>query len=168
MDHFQRAQDALLLLLRTDEDVVVGAATGFPLKDAQPEFQAPFLKTWKNVDAYFYLGEFIIKTAYRGHGMGTQLFRICESFARQRGCYEALCFCAIERDQDDPRRPESYRDIQPLYKRAGFTRQAELSDIYTWIDVGDEVPSDKIMCFWTKPLQQASDTVKGSQFGRSA
>ena len=92
---------------------LIGASTALPLVFAETEMQQPFVDAGLAVADYLYYGESLILSRERGAGIGGQFFDLRERHAQAlklRRC----CFCAVERSNDDPRRPANARSNEAL------------------------------------------------------
>lgn len=140
-----------IVLLALAGDVVVGASTGTALATETAEVRAPFEAREIDVDSVFYCGESLIDPAYRGRGVYARFLAGREGFAREAG-FATCAFCAVDRGDAHPARPPGYRPLDPIWRRAGYERRADLVTTYRWKDVGDDVETGKPMIFWLKPL----------------
>ncbi len=75
-----------------------------------------------------------------------------EAHVRERGRFEAICFCAVQRPDDHPRRPAGYAPLDAFWNRRGFVRHPELRTTFSWRDLDEEAESPKPMVFWLKTL----------------
>lgn len=146
------ASDRSIFVLAKDGEKVVGVSTGVPLLDADNDFQAPFLENGYAPDSIFYFGESVLQKDYRGCGLGSRFMREREAFARTFGDYQWCVFCAVQRDAEDPRRPEGYRDLRGFWAKYGFSEKAELETAFAWKEVGEADESPKRMRFWVKAI----------------
>ncbi len=133
-----------------DDDRVVGAATCLPVDDAGDSVRQGFAAAGVDSSSYFYFGESVLLRAYRGRGIGVAFFKAREA---QAAGYRTAAFCAVERDDDDPRRPADYRPLHEFWAHRGYAAQPGLACEMTWRDVGDAAPTPHRLGFWTKALQ---------------
>lgn len=145
------AADQAVMVLAQDGEVLVGASSGLPLRDADPEFQQPFLNAVPALDEIFYFGESVLLPGWRGQGLGHRFFDEREAFARQCG-YGYAVFCAVQRPPDHPARPAQARDLAPFWRGRGYTPLDGRVCTFHWTDVGDRTESIKPMQFWDKRL----------------
>ena len=129
---------------------MVGAATACPLVHADEAFCAPFEAGGYDVADWFYFGESVLEPNYRGRGIGVAFFREREDAAREQG-FTRTCFCAVERDPDDPRRPGDYEALDAFWHRRGYGPLG-LTTGYSWRDVDAMAESEKRMTFWGREL----------------
>jgi GNAT superfamily N-acetyltransferase len=143
-----------LCVLAVDGEQVVGASTGLPMRDADEDFQRPFLEAGADtasLDELFYFGESVLLASYRGHGIGHRFFDEREAFAKSLGA-KTTTFCAVERPADHPMKPEGYRPLHDFWRKRGYTRRPELATTYAWLDLGEKEETNKPMVFWTHEL----------------
>ena len=131
---------------------LVGASTALPLEEAEPAFQEPFLAAGEPVEKIFYFGESVLQRSWRGQGLGKLFFEEREAHAKRvfGDDLEKTAFCAVQRPQDHPARPESYRDLGEFWRSMSYEEQPEVVAHYAWQDVGHKKESLKDMVFWWK------------------
>jgi GNAT superfamily N-acetyltransferase len=137
-----------LVVVATIQDKVVGVSTGLPLHFAESALQAPFHAHHENVSQWFYFGESVLLSDFRGHGIGKAFFDAREQHARERG-YHHICFCAVEREQTHPLRPADYHSLDGLWTKRGFAKQPHLQATLGWLDIDQPHDTDKTLTFWT-------------------
>jgi hypothetical protein len=72
------------------------------------------------------------------------------------GRFPLICFCAVERPVDHPRRPVDYRPLDEFWRHRGFVRHPELQTTFSWQDLDETAESPKPMTFWLKILLSES------------
>lgn len=102
--------DSILVTVH-DGDELIGATTGLPLRDEAEEVRRPFEANGMPVEQIFYFGESMLLPEYRGRGLGVRFFEERERHARELGGFLHTTFCAVERPDNHPLRPQDY---QPL------------------------------------------------------
>jgi GNAT superfamily N-acetyltransferase len=145
------APDGLMVVVR-DGERVVGASSALPLAAEPPNVQAPFRAAGEEVERIFYYGESVLLPEYRGRGLGRRFFEEREAHARACGRFDQVCFCAVERPADHPRRPVDYRPLDGLWIKQGFVKRPDLWTTFTWRDLDDTEETPKPMVFWVKRL----------------
>ena len=143
-----------VVVLALDGGRVVGASTGLPLADDTIEFQRPFLDAGRPVDDVFYFGESVLLPEYRGRGLGHAFFDQREAHARAPGRFRWTAFCAVDRADDDPRRPAGHRGNEAFWTKRGYVRQPGLVVRLAWQEIGEPAPSEKPLTFWLRPLDR--------------
>jgi GNAT superfamily N-acetyltransferase len=78
----------------------------------------------------FYFGEAILRSEYRGRGLGRRACLMIEAYARLLG-FSQGCMMTVERSAGDPRRPLDYQDPEPLFQALGF-RKVGLKTVLSW------------------------------------
>ncbi|GLQ88334.1 GNAT family N-acetyltransferase [Dyella flagellata] len=141
-----------IFVLALDDNEVVGAATGMPLLDDQTAFQLPFRKKGLALEQIFYLGESVLLHPYRGRGIGHRFFDEREAHARRNG-FKLAAFCAVERDEHDPRRPPDYRPNDAFWAKRGYRRQHDLFCELSWRELGQAEPSRHLLRYWLRSLE---------------
>lgn len=149
--------DSLAVIVR-DEGRVVGASTALPLEAETPELRAPFEQRGYDVQRVFYLAESVLLPEYRGRGLGVTFFREREAHAQGLGRFDLTAFCAVQRPEDHPRRPEGYAPLDAFWRRRGYEKHPELSTTLSWQDLDEAHESPKLMTFWLRRLDSREDT----------
>lgn len=141
LEAYARSPDSLFVLAM-DGDAIVGASSGLPLADDSEAFRAPFEAAGLDVARVFYFGESVLLPAYRGRGLGHAFFDAREAHAAALGRFDWTAFCAVERDDDDPRKPPGYRGNETLWAKRDYARRDDLRCTLDWpeVDGGTEVP----------------------------
>jgi GNAT superfamily N-acetyltransferase len=140
-----------VLIVATDDDAVIGAATASPMAGQKAEFQLPLLDYGLDVARIFYFGESVLLPDYHGQGIGHQFFDAREAAARAAGADQAA-FCAVVRPSDHPMRPDAPRDLAPFWRARGYAPVEGLTTMLKWQDLGDAVESPHQMQFWMRDL----------------
>jgi len=151
---YARSPDSVFVLARDGAGEVVGASTGLPLADDAPAFSQPFRARRMPVERVFYFGESVLLPPWRGLGIGHAFFDQREDHARGLGRFDWTAFCAVDRDDDDPRRPAGYRPNDGFWKKRGYARAPGMTMRLPW----DEVGRGEIihpLTFWLRPLERA-------------
>ena len=130
-----------------DGETLVGASTGAPLASQHEEFAAPFRATGEAVEEIFYFGESVLKSAYRGQGLGHAFFDGREAHARALG-FPKTAFCGVMRPDDHPMRPPGHSPLDPFWRKRGYRPLDGLIAHFSWLDVGETAESSKPMQFW--------------------
>ena len=147
---FAEAEGALLVAAFAGE-TLVGASTALPLQHEHEELREPFEDAGEALppaESWYYLAESVLLPDYRGQGAGRRFFEAREAYAKELG-FEHTCFAAVQRDPGDPRRPEDYRELDPFWRRLGYTPHDDLVAYLAWREVGEE-ESAKPLRFWLK------------------
>ncbi|GAA5139483.1 GNAT family N-acetyltransferase [Prosthecobacter algae] len=141
-----------LAVLAIHGDAVVGATTCMPMADEGPEFQEAFVKAGHDISRICYLGESILLPQYRGRGLGRQFFKHRENHARSLSL-GLTTFCAVDRPQDHPLRPQDYRPLDDFWISQGYQKQPGMQATFHWKEVHEAAESAKTLTFWTKELK---------------
>ena len=149
---YVRSERALLFAVY-DQGKMVGATTCIPLTDEAPEVRKPFEDAGFDIDTVFYFGESILSHEYRGLGLGHRFFDEREAHAWSFGSYELSCFCAVDRGENHPSKPENYRPNDAFWIKRCYVKEPTLQSIMEWPDLGETEASAKTMTFWIKSLK---------------
>lgn len=140
-----------LAVLVWDGANCVGASTVQPLADSPADMQKPFIDAGMDLSRIDYFGESVLLRAYRGQGLGVKFFELREAHARSLGL-STCAFCAVQREDDDPRRPAGYVANDAFWIKRGYRKQPDLRTSLSWPDVGQSASSVKPMTFWTREI----------------
>lgn len=132
---YARSPDSVFVLA-LDGAQPIGASTGLPLADDQPAFSAPFRAAGLPAEQVFYFGESVLLPQYRGRGVGHAFFDRREAHARALGRFRWTAFCAVDREDDDPRRPADHRGNDAFWHGRGYTRQPGMTLRLDWNEAG--------------------------------
>lgn len=156
---YAESPDSVIVLAR-DGDRLIGAATALPMRHAGEEVHEPFVRFGIDPARVFYLGESVLYPSYRGQGIGKRFFDERERHAERLGGFDYHAFCAVERPEDDPRRPVNYRSLAPFWNSRGYRREPRLYTTFSWREVGEAQESPKPMIFWIKAQGAAADAAQ--------
>ncbi len=148
-----KSEKSIAILLFNESQQLVGVSTGVPLQDESKEFKQPFVKSDIDISTIFYCGESIIRKEYRGNGYYPTFFEKREKHAAQLPGIQTVCFCAVQRPQNHPLKPDDYRPLDPIWEKTGYQKHPELKTTYRWKDINEEDDSDKEMVYWLKSLK---------------
>ena len=148
---YARSPDSVFVLA-FDGAAVVGASTGIPLVDDGAAFREPFAARGMDAGSVFYCGESVLLSTYRGRGIGHAFFDQREAHARALGRFGWTAFCAVDREDGDPRRPSAHRGNDAFWRKRGNARQPGMTMQLGWNEVGvGEVAH--ALTFWLRPLK---------------
>ena len=136
--------DAMVAICFAGERVV-GASTALPLAHETEEIRRPF----DRVDDTLYLGESVLDPAYRGRGIGVAFFEHREAHAAKLGLTHCV-FCAVQRADDDPRRPADFVALDAFWRKRGYAPIENCATTMSWREIGEATESPKRMQFWRK------------------
>jgi len=148
LERFSRAADAVIIAAKNGEQIV-GAATGAPIRQVDPEFAAPFLAHGRDIKNLFYCAESVLLPEYRGRGIGHAFFEYREEHARGLGATQS-CFCAVIRNEDHFARPAGYKPLDPFWRKRGYTPLDGVEASFSWQDVSEDEETEKSLQFWLK------------------
>jgi GNAT superfamily N-acetyltransferase len=137
------------IVVARDGDTLVGLATCRPLAGCEEVLLQPFARRGIDPALLCYFGESVLLPAYRGRGLGHAFFDGREAHARQLGL-SAATFCAVVRNDNDPRRPAEYRPLQGFWRQRGYLPRPDLSCVFDWREHGDDRETPHAMGFWLR------------------
>ncbi|NIO42538.1 MAG: GNAT family N-acetyltransferase [Burkholderiales bacterium] len=142
-----------VIVVAFDGPKVIGASTGLPLSAGTDDVKSPFLARGCDVKRVFYFGESVLEKAYRGSGIGLRFFEEREAHAKSLGRFEWTAFCAVERPDNHPRRPDDYQPLDRFWNRRGYEKRPDLTTTFCWQDLDESSQSPKPMVFWIKRIE---------------
>jgi len=131
------------------DGVIIGAATGMPLRFEGESLSTPFVETPYPLDHIYYIGELMFRQGYRNLGLGQRLLAQMENHIRSLGRFDKIVCATVERPDDHPLRPGNHVPITRFLDRAGFALLSGITTNFTWREV-DGVKRDHTMQFWIK------------------
>ena len=147
---YSRCADSLAVLA-WDGTRCIGATTALPMTAAPAEMRAPFEAAALPLQDILYFGESVVLPEYRGRGIGVRFFELRESHARALGL--RLCvFCAVERPDRHPLKPDDHRGNDAFWSRRGYLRRPDLVCHFDWQDRDRSAPSAHRLVYWTRTL----------------
>lgn len=141
-------EDAIVIVARVG-DIPVGMATASPMATQSDVIKGPFLAAGVDVTPIHYFGESVLLPQFRGQGIGHRFFDEREAAARAAGA-QSTAFCAVMRDQKDPRRPADARDLEGFWRKRGYRPTPRYDTRLSWKEMGQAQDSDQAMRFWLK------------------
>lgn len=130
-------------------DRAVGCATCQPMAEATARVREAFAARGMDPARWCYFGESVLLPAYRGRGAGVRFFELREAHARALGL-QATAFCAVTRNDNDPRRPKGYVPLDGFWRKRGYTPCADISVVFDWREVDDDRETPHALGFWVK------------------
>ncbi|MTH99338.1 GNAT family N-acetyltransferase [Roseibium sp. RKSG952] len=146
-----RDSDKAIVVGAFDGDRLIGASTGAPLTDHADDFAAAFEGSGLDLAEIFYCAESVLLPEYRGQGVGHRFFDLREAHAQSLG-FGKCAFCAVQRPQDHPMRPASYRPLDEFWRARGYEKLAGAVAQFSWKDLGDKDETLKPLQFWIRDL----------------
>ncbi|WP_158745895.1 GNAT family N-acetyltransferase [Acidisphaera sp. L21] len=143
------------LFLASHAGQPVGAATCLPLEDESANVRAPFEARGWDLRRFFYFGEGVVRSEWRGKGLGVRFFELRESHARATSSADYTLFCSVRRPADHPLRPSNAHTNDAFWRNRGYVPLPGVACTMTWKDVGDAAESKHTLDFWIKSLTGA-------------
>ncbi len=151
LTNYCQSPESVFVVAR-DGDTVIGVATGVPMRDENEAFKRPFLEHQLDPETIFYFGESVLRSSYRGRGLGVHFIEERERYARSLDRFTHIAFCAVVRPADHPRRSADYVPLDAFWRKRGFEPQPGLQTTFAWRDLDEDSESPKPMQFWMKRL----------------
>jgi GNAT superfamily N-acetyltransferase len=139
-----------LIALAFVGDEAIGATTCVRLSEAEGAFRQCFDEAGIPAESICYFGESVLLPSFRGRGIGKAFCQKRLEHAKALGCTTAA-FCAVDREENHPLRPEGYRPLDEFWRSQGFMKYPELKAEFTWKEVCEDSETPKTLTFWLKP-----------------
>ena len=118
--------------------------------DETEDVKKPFKDAGMRLSEIFYFGESILLSEFRGLGIGNKFFDAREAHATGFGTFHSTCFCAVQRPEDHPMRPDGYQPLDGFWIKRGYRKVPELVSHFEWKDVGESESTAKPMMYWMR------------------
>ncbi|MEW9673985.1 GNAT family N-acetyltransferase [Ammoniphilus sp. 3BR4] len=151
IQHYTKNEKALLVIAK-DDDKVIGISSGIPLEKFLGEAIAEQLaKIGLDSNHFYYFGETILLPEYRKKGIGRDIYKMREEYARSAG-YTEVCFMAVVREEDHPLRPKDYKSPEDFWVYMGYEKLEITADFtYPTVQANGQVEkASNKMVFWKK------------------
>ncbi|WP_198368832.1 GNAT family N-acetyltransferase [Roseomonas rosulenta] len=143
------ASPGAAVIAAIDGERAVGCATCQPMAEAGARVQAAFRGRGLDPARFCYFGESVLLPEFRGRGAGVRFFAEREAHVRRLGL-TAAAFCAVVRNDNDPRRPKDYVPLDAFWTKRGYVRRPDISVVFDWKEVGDDRETPHALGFWVK------------------
>lgn len=134
-----------------DGDKIIGVATGIPLSEAWEKYQSPFRAKGEDTSKIFYLGELLVTPEYTGKGLGQQMTKNVEQFAKEKG-FKTITAQVIDEKTVKETAPQNHYSMTNVLKKLSYQERPELKLISYWTNVNDSKDTPHQMVYWTKSL----------------
>ncbi len=135
-----------------DNTTLVGASLGYPLSIEESALHRPFKEQRLDPESYFYFGDSTLLKAYRGRGIGHHFFDAREAHVAHYKKFKHICFCVPEDLEENLKKPKDFIPLHDFWRKRGYIQHPDMKCSLSWKNIGDNVPSEKKMVFWTKDL----------------
>ena len=147
------AAPGAVIVAAWDNGEIVGCATAAPMAAVDPAFSAPFRAKGMDIGRIFYCGESVLRSTYRGQGLGHAFFDQREAQARRLGGFTLSTFCAVVRPDDHPLKPPGYQPLDAFWTKRGYRKAPGMTCTFSWKDIDQPEETPKTMQFWTRELK---------------
>ncbi len=103
------------------------------------------------VDDYLYIGEGIIHEDFRQNGLFQIMLHQNEQYARELG-FVKTTFMTVDRDEDHPARPATYRPLDKLWRYNGYQKLETKKTVIPWKCSISQQQEENTLTFWSKAL----------------
>jgi GNAT superfamily N-acetyltransferase len=148
---FAGSADSIIVVAETADRDIVGCSTGAAISAHHAEFSGPLVSAGIPVSSTFYFGESVLRPEFRGRGIGHAFFDAREAHARALG-YSRVCFCAVERDANDPRRPDDHRSLEAFWQNRGYRKLDQVKALFEWPEADNGPQIGHSMAYWLRKL----------------
>ena len=148
---YAQSPGALVVAAFTPDGAAVGMATCQPATEASTAVRQALTGAGFDLARVCYFGESVLLPAYRGQGAGLRFFAEREAHARQLGLGIAA-FCAVVRNENDPRKPRDYTPLNDFWRKRGYTPRPDISVVFNWREVQEARETPHALSFWMREL----------------
>lgn len=136
------------IILAIDGNEIVAFSSAIPLDEELSEIKNPF---GDGAADSLYIGEVIIKPAYRGKGILRQFFEYYDSYAKETG-KNKLIFMTVNRPQNHKMRPADYRPLEPVWQHFGYEIIPDIKIRMTWQQSDTHKEEENTLDVWVKNI----------------
>ncbi|NGX45983.1 MAG: hypothetical protein K940chlam2_01164 [Chlamydiae bacterium] len=147
---YAEAKDSLLVVA-TEGDQVIGIAIGLPLNESIEQIQDVFREKQVSMENCYYFADEVLIKEYRGQ-IGLTMNQKFEQAVGELKRYGEIYGFEIVREANDPRKPEGYRSLDPLWEKLGYGVIPGWEAHVEWLDVGDAEKTSHLMRFRKKSM----------------
>jgi GNAT superfamily N-acetyltransferase len=149
---YAKSPRAAVVVARANE-AIVGASTCLPLIEEEAyDVKAPFVERGWDPVRFFYYGDFVLQSEFRGRGIGVALTAAADANAKALANSDFAVLCSVVRSPNHPACPPDYVPLDGFWTRRGFVRRPDLVCRIAWTDVGADRESEHDLVFWIKSL----------------
>lgn len=141
-----------IISIAFDGDKIVGVATGIPLSEAWDKYQKPFQQRGDDVKKIYYLGELLVLPEYTGKGLGQQMAKEVEKFAKEKGFQTITAQVIDEKSLKEPA-PTGHYSMTNVLQKLGYQERPEINMESMWTNVNADKETSHKMVYWTKSLK---------------
>jgi GNAT superfamily N-acetyltransferase len=134
-----------------DGDQPVGASTAIAMGEESENVAKPFRDAGFDLAKFCYFGESVLLKPYRGQGVGVRYFALREAHARSLPGVEFAAFCAVQRPQDHPLKPQDAVKLDNFWRHRGYL-PTDMTCTMRWKQVDSEERVENRLRFWMKRL----------------
>ncbi|MFT8675042.1 MAG: GNAT family N-acetyltransferase [Acetobacter sp.] len=149
---YVRSTGAAVIVAR-DGARIVGASTCLPMRDEMDAIRAPFEQRGLSAESFFYFGESVLLSSYRGHGLGVRFFEERERHALATSTADFATFCAVRRPADHPAKPEGATSLHAFWAKRGFQPLPGVTCTLDWKEPEQAAETSHLLDFFIKPLR---------------
>jgi GNAT superfamily N-acetyltransferase len=146
---YAQSPGAMVVAASTPQGEAVGMATCQPGREASERLRTSWQLAGLDAGEVCYFGESVLLPEYRGRGAGVRFFQEREAHARRLGLSIAA-FCSVVRNENDPRRPRDYTQLDGFWRNRGYEARPDISTVMCWREVGDTRETPHVLSFWIK------------------
>lgn len=151
LQKFMNTPKSMIVILK-DNDRIVGAMTGLPLKYEDEFIKFPWLDQKKPIEGVYYFSEILIYPQYRGKGFGKQLFDAAEVTARDFKMFNCFTLATVIRADNHPLKPADYKSLNEFWISNGYQKDETLICHIPWKEIDEIEESAKPLVFWVKMI----------------
>lgn len=151
---FAKSKSSTMVLAQAQTSAgqaIVGVSTAMALTEESKAIRDPFTAAGYDVSQWLYLAESVLQHEYRGRGLGHAFFDEREAAGKRAG-FGKFTFCAVERSESDPRKPQGARSLEPFWRQRGYAPLGFACSL-KWQEVGSAAPTYQKLQFWARQTE---------------
>ena len=139
--------DESIVILVLENQEVIGALTGLPIKNESKEITQNLTK--KQLEKGFYLSEILLYKDFRQQGIGQALMNQLETSVNKP--FTLFLLATVIREENHPLKPKDYASLEHFWIKNNYVSTNQTFS-FSWKDIHNESETTKSLVLWQKEI----------------